>query len=304
MMTAALLAVAAVLLDWLIGEPRNRHPLIYFGRLADIVERNLYGSDDEKPAGKKLRGLFAVILLIVPFTAIAMMLSGLPYLAWFLIILMLYFSIGHKSLHDHAQPVITALQNQDMVLARCLAGRMVSRDTESMDPVAATVESVLENGNDAVFAALFWFAVAGAPGAILYRLVNTLDAMWGYRSKHYRDFGWAAARFDDVLNYLPARLTALTYALLGKTQQALFCWRTQASAWDSPNAGPVMAAGAGALGISIGGAACYRGEWRHRPLLGVAAKAEASDIKRALKLVRYGVYLWLGLFIVAGMAYA
>jgi len=115
----------------------------------------------------------------------------------------------------------------------------------------------------------------------------------------------AAARFDDLLNYLPARLTALTYALIGKTQKALFCWRTQAPAWDSPNAGPVMAAGAGALGISIGGAACYQGEWHKRPVLGTEEKPETRDIERALKLVRHGVWLWVvALFIVGGVSYA
>jgi adenosylcobinamide-phosphate synthase len=156
-----------------------------------------------------------------------------------------------------------------------------------------------------VFGSLFWFALAGAPGAILYRLVNTLDAMWGYRNEHYLHFGWAAARLDDVLNYLPARLTALTYALLGKTRQALVCWENQAPAWDSPNAGPVMASGAGALGIRIGGPARYRGEWRQRPLLGVAEKPRASDIERSLQLVSHGMWLWLGLFVVVdGFLYA
>jgi adenosylcobinamide-phosphate synthase len=303
-MIMALLALTAVLLDWRLGEPRKWHPLIYFGRLADAVEGKFYGKADDTSWAKRLRGVFAVLLLIVPLTVVALWLSALPFVGPVFSVLILYLCIGHKSLHDHARPVVVALNSNNTAEARRLAGCMVSRDTESLNIIGAVTESVLENGNDAVFGTLFWFAIAGAPGAILYRLANTLDAMWGYRNDQYRYFGWAAARFDDLLNYLPARLTALTYALVGKTQQALLCWRTQAPAWDSPNAGPVMAAGAGALGIGIGGAACYRGEWQQRPVLGVTVKPKAHDIERALILVRHGVLLWLGCFVVAGIVMA
>jgi adenosylcobinamide-phosphate synthase len=192
----------------------------------------------------------------------------------------------------------------DLQLARERVGYMVSRNTAELDATGvarAGTESVLENGSDAVFAALFWFLVAGAPGVVLYRLSNTLDAMWGYRNPRFERFGWAAAKIDDVLNYLPARLVALTYGLLGKTALALRCWRQQAPQWDSPNAGPVMAAGAGALGVSLGGAAEYHGELHQRAQLGQGPPAQARDIERAINLVYGGVLLWLALLVLWGL---
>ena len=139
----------------------------------------------------------------------------------------------------------------------------------------------------------FWFALAGAPGVVAYRLVNTLDAMWGYRNQRYRDFGWAAARLDDLLNLVPARLTALSYALLGRGRDALHCWRHQARRWNGRNAGVVMAAGAGALGVRIGGPSRYGGQLRERPWLGTARAPGAGDILAALRLVSRSTALWV-----------
>ncbi len=291
-MSVAMLTVAGVALDALLGEPTRRHPLVGFGNFANALERRL------NPGGRGWRshGVSAWCLAVLPLTLLALILSWLPVIGWLVDVLALYCALGLRSLGEHVLPVAQALRQGDLGEARRRVGYLVSRETAELDEPAvarAATESVLENGSDAVFATLFWFVVAGAPGVVLYRLSNTLDAMWGYRNERFERFGWAAARIDDGLNYLPARLVALTYALLGRTRLALTCWRRQAPRWDSPNAGPVMASGAGALSVALGGPAVYHGELHERPQLGEGPAADASAIERGWDLVQRGVWLWL-----------
>ncbi|EJO56164.1 putative cobalamin biosynthesis protein CobD, partial [Burkholderia multivorans ATCC BAA-247] len=239
---------------------------------------------------------------VVPPVALATLLAAaLPWpLAAALHVALLWFALGAKSLTEHVAPIAAALLRRDLDAARTLTARIVSRDTSAADEEAlsrAAVESALENGNDAIFGALFWFVVAGGPGALLFRLANTLDAMWGYRTPRFATFGWAAARIDDALNWIPARLTAASYALLGDTAAAWRCWRTQAHRWDSPNAGPVMAAGAGSLNVRLGGPAVYHGALEDRPALGTGALATAAHVVAALSLVTRTLALWLALLV-------
>ncbi len=280
--------LAALLLDRVFGEPPERwHPLVWFGRLASGVERALR----RRFASLRLAGALAVFALVAPPALFAHWASTPAIDA-----ALLFLAVGSRSLEEHALRVARALEADDLAAARAAVARIVSRDTvrmSSADVARAAVESTLENGNDALFGALFWFMVLGAPGAIAYRLANTLDAMWGYRNEAYERFGWAAARLDDLLNLVPARLTALSYALVGRTAAALRCWRTQARAWYSPNAGPVMAAGAGALELELGGAASYGGRLKERPQLGCGAAPHFADIRRAIGLVRRSLVLWL-----------
>ncbi len=306
----AILVLLGVLIDMRLGEATRWHPLVGFGNLAIHLEKNLN-------AGKHLflNGAFAWILVVLPFVAITWLLT--VWLAQFDMLmafsvhaLLLYFCLGLRSLRDHTLPIARALMDDDLPQARILTARIVSRDTtqaEESDLAKAGVESLLENGNDAVFGTLFWFVIAGGPGVVLFRLANTLDAMWGYRTIRFNDFGRTAARIDDVLNFIPARLTALSYALLGNTRLAWQCWRTQAPAWSSPNAGPVMSAGAGALNISLGGAAMYDGEVEQRPSLGSGSFATGKDIARAWRLVAMTTALWVTvicLISIAGAYYA
>ena len=331
LLTSALILPLALALDAWLGEPRRFHPLIGFGRLALALETRFHGD-------ARWRGALALTLLVLPPVLITALAAGQPW-SPLLDLLVLYLAIGWRSLGEHAGRVEEALCTGDLAGARGGVGMIVSRDTATLDEVGiakATVESVLENGNDAIFGALFWCLIAGAPGAVLYRLTNTLDAMWGYRNERYRRFGWAAARLDDLLNWAPARLTALSYALAGGYalargdalaggnaraggdvlaegqsraggdvlaggharaggyRAALACWRAQGPGWKSPNAGPVMAAGAGSLGIQLGGPAIYHGATQVRPPLGMGRPARAEDIGRALRLIRQALAIWVG----------
>ena len=304
LLQVALLMLAGVLLDALLGEARRWHPLVGFGKLAMRIERRL-----NRGGHRILRGVLAWSLAVLPLSAIAALATHWHNtLALALHAGLLYFALGLRSLREHNLPIADALERDDLAAARQLTGRIVSRDTadaSATDLAKASTESLLENGNDAVFGALFWFVVAGGPGVLLFRLANTLDAMWGYRTPRFLLFGRCAARIDDVLNYVPARLTALSYVVLADhPRRAWRCWWAQAPSWSSPNAGPVMSSGAGALGLALGGAATYDGVAEMRPVLGYGVAPEGEDIRRAWRLVRSTAMLWLGTIALIGAMYA
>lgn len=291
--------IAAVLIDYVFGEPGRWHPLIAFAAVATFLENKIY-ADDGEPWESKLRGVIAVLaillLIVTPLLVFEVWFNGSDFIGFIIGSIVVYFCIAPRSLREHARAVEQPLLNNNLLVAREKLSFIVSRDVDSLSEqeiAAATCESVLENGSDAIFSAMFWFLVAGIPGVVVYRISNTLDAMWGYRNERYQDFGWAAAKLDDVLNWLPARIVALSYAVLGNYTVAIRCWREQASAWKSPNAGPVMSAGAGSLEIRLGGRAQYHGNEQSRPVLGVDNPVEVHDIARALKLVDRTLILWL-----------
>ncbi|MCV6604042.1 MAG: adenosylcobinamide-phosphate synthase CbiB [Porticoccaceae bacterium] len=307
----------ALLLDYLFQEPRRYHPLVGFGNLAIWLERHfnrLAGADaplrDARGRGTRVAGVIAWCLAVLPLTVLACIVQSAVDFSDTILILVsavvLYLAIGWRSLLSHGLAIAQPLAEGNLAEARQAVGMIVSRDTSELketDIASAATESMLENGADAIFSALFWFCVLGLPGVVLYRLSNTLDAMWGYKNERYLQFGWAAARMDDLLNFIPARLTALSYALMGKTSIAIAAWKQQAGNWKSPNAGPVMAAGAGAINVSLGGAAIYHGQLQQRPQLGTITgdKASAGSIRKACALVNRVLILWVVVIAVLGL---
>ena len=307
-MSLIIAIVIALGLDYWLGEPKRLHPLVGFGGFADGLEKWL-NSAQGLPAKQndtllKCKGILALTLAIAPLGIAACSIEQTFVASDFFSLLLagvvLYLAIGWRSLIEHAKAISIPLSKGDLSAARIAVSRIVSRDTQDLNEqeiAKAATESVLENGADAIFAALFWFIVAGIPGVVIYRLSNTLDAMWGYKNSRFLHFGWSAARCDDLLNFIPARLTALAYTLCGsingQTQNAWHSWRQQAGTWKSPNAGPVMAAGAGAIGVELGGSATYHGQNQHRPVLGSGSAPMAASIDDACDLVNNSLVLWL-----------
>jgi adenosylcobinamide-phosphate synthase len=300
-MSIAFVILAALLVDFMLGDPRHFHPISGFGNMANWLEKKL-NSQSSFTTGSiikvRIKGVIAVTLLILPITLLLTYINTLftNQSLHIVEILILFFALGSNSLRLHALWILNALETSDLGTARIKTSWIVSRDTSHLDPSElskATIESVLENGNDAIFATLFWFIIAGVPGVVIYRLSNTLDAMWGYKSTQYLHFGWAAARLDDILNFIPAHLTAISYAITGKFFSALSCWVKQAYQWKSMNAGIVMSTGAGALAVKLGGSAQYQGIKTQRKILGKGEHPEFGDIKRAINLVLRSLVLWL-----------
>ena len=273
------------------GDPPRFHPVAGFGRLATAVEAHGYA--DRRGAGIRhvgalVGGAYAAGVLVerAARRRWSLELLGTATATWAV--------IGGRSLRREAVVVASQLGAGDLPAARLRIRTLVGRDTAALsteEVARAAVESVAENTADAVVAPLFWGAVAGVPGLLGYRAVNTLDAMIGHRSPRYLRFGWAAARLDDVANWLPARLAGLlTVAtapfMAGSPRKVWQAWRRDARQHPSPNAGVVEAAFAGALGVRLGGSNVYGGNVEDRGVLGNGRPVDTGDIGRAVRLSR------------------
>lgn len=304
-----LLMPAAFLLDLLFGDPQwFPHPVRLVGKLASGTEA-LFRAMRFLPL--RLAGILTALVVIVSTVAVVQSLvwqaARLHPLAGVAVsVLLLYFAIAPRDLAAHAAAVRDALLAGDLELARRRVAMMVGRDTASLDEegvARAAVESVAENTSDGVIAPLFYGILFGPAGAWLYKASNTLDSMFGYRNERYREFGWASARFDDLMNWLPARLTVLAVAgaafILRLDPAATFRSVTEgARRHESPNAGYPESAFAGALGVTLGGERSYGGVTKTVPTLGIRNGAmEAATITRAMRLM----YATTTLFLAAGV---
>ncbi|WP_134742331.1 cobalamin biosynthesis protein [Nocardioides sp. 503] len=265
--------------DAALGDPRRGHPVAGFGRLAAALERRTH-------ADRRAPGVLHVALLVGGAAALGRV-AGRGTLAT---AAATWVVLGGRSLDREAAAVQDLLEAGRLPDARRRLTHLVGRDTAALDEAGvarAVVESLAENSSDAVVAPLVWGALAGTPGLLAYRAANTLDAMVGHRSPRYERFGWAAARLDDLLNLPGSRLTAaLTVALGDDPAGAVRAWRRDAGDHPSPNAGPVEAAFAGALGVRLGGRTVYAGRVEDRPVLGDGREVSVHDVTRARRLAQ------------------
>ncbi len=300
-----LVLIVAAVLDWILGEPAKYHPLVGFGNLANKLERK---ANTGTPGSRLVKGCLCWCVLVLPVPLLLGMMTSLPsfsqYAQFILDTLVVYWALGQASLRQHGLQIYQALKTQNLKQAQMYTGYIVSRDTSVLDETQicrATTESMLENGHDAVIATLFWYVIGGAPFVILHRLANTLDAMWGYKNNRYIHFGKYAARADDLLGYLSAKVTAILFAFLAAIKkgsvlaiirilkQAYF----QAQGYKSLNGGWAMSAGASLIQVTLGGISRYDGIIISSPVLGEGEPPQAKHIWRSLSAVAKACILFV-----------
>lgn len=303
-MNTALALLLAMLLDALLGEPkwlwsRVPHPAILMGRAVGWLDEN-FNTAVIGISGKerKRSGILTMATLVLAAGVLGIIVSNLPDFGIFQIILAAML-LAQKSLTQHVVAVADALRLSTGD-GRLMVARIVGRDTTEMDDTAiarGAIESAAENLSDGVVAPAFWFLLLGLPGLLIYKITNTADSMIGYKTERHADFGWAAARLDDVLNYIPARLTAL---LIAATNRTLNKWRLimrDAPLHRSPNAGWPEAAMAVTLNIALSGPRSYHGKMRDFPYVHPEGRRilTPDDIDAAVKVLWRA---WGGMFAV------
>ena len=299
--------IAAVTLDLLMGDPRfYPHPVVIIGKLISYLESKLRKTGDRNFL-QKIKGVILVILTLgITFGISFFIISLFTYLNYYLAlifqILLFYTTIAIRGLHQAGMEIYKKLQAGEVKQARQSLDLIVGRNTENLteqEIIRAVVETVAENTSDGIIAPIFYFIIGGPILALLYKAVNTMDSMLGYKNEKYKYFGWAAAKLDDLVNYLPARITAFLFiiaAIIYKKdyKRALKTIIKDAKKHDSPNAGFPEAAVAGALQIQLGGINKYFGEVSKKALLGTKIEEfKVNHIKDVTYLMHIATYIFL-----------
>ncbi len=295
-MSETLIAILlAVALDRYLPDRQGIKPFSWYRDWAESIEERFNG-------GKRAHGIGAVLLATLPLLAGMLLvryvlgeLSGVLRFAFDVFVL--YLCLDIYRLGRSASAVSEGLEDGNLAEAndhlKELSGKSASEQTEAAI-ARATVETVLRQGNSLVISPLFWFLLLGPFGAVLQRLSSILDMLWGHRYERFAEFGWAAARFDDVLGWLPARVTALSYALMGSFEDALHCWRRRMGVWSDINSGPLLASGFGAMHMQSCELLPEEGDYEVKPAE-LSVVPDAGHVRRVVALVWRVLLLWLAI---------
>lgn len=287
-----IIILLAILLDHLIPDRQGIKPFAWYRDWAESIEERFNG-------GKRTHGIGAVMLATLPIVAGVMLIHYiLGELGWILRVafdvVVLYLCLDVHRLGKTANAISNALESGELGEAddklQDLIGKGVPERTDA-NIARAAVEGVLKQGNSLIVSPIFWFILLGPFGAVLQRLSCILDSLWGHRYERFAEFGWAAARFDDLMGWVPARITALSYALMGSFEDALHCWRRRVGVWSDINSGPLLASGFGAMHMQIC-EATEEGEYEERTS-DLAVIPDAGHVQRAVALVWRMLLLWL-----------
>ena len=308
--------VVAMSVDALLGWPdplfaRIGHPVTWLARLIDFQDKN-WNRSSASAGVRRAAGAAAALIVIALAVAAASAIQSLLISEWSRIYvagILAWPLVALRSLYDHVAAVALALQSSNIETARLAVARIVGRDPSSLDEAGiarAAIESLAENASDGVVAPVFWGALFGLPGIVGYKAINTLDSMIGHRTIRHKAFGWAAARIDDLANFVPARLTGFLFAVVAQSPSAAWsCMARDARRHRSMNAGWPEAAMAGALGVRLSGPRVYQGSVAEEPWLNEGARdPRAEDILAGLKLYRRAMILLAGALIILGLALA
>lgn len=283
----------AVALDRFVPDRHGFKPFAWYRDWAESIEQRFNG-------GTRLHGIGAVLLATVPLL-VAVYLAGYifdeinPVLRIVFDVVVLYLCLDIYRLGNSAKGVSEALENNDLREADAQLRELTGKNAADMSEAGiahATVEAVLRQGNSLVISPIFWFLLLGPFGAVLQRLACMLDMMWGHRYERFAEFGWAAARLDDVLQWVPARITALSYAIMGSFEDALHCWRRHVGVWSDINSGPLLASGFGAMHMQNCEAMAEVGEYDEQVAI-LSVIPDASHVRGVVALVWRVLLFWL-----------
>lgn len=295
MVSLFVIVVIALLLDRWLPDRAGFRLWVWYSDWAESIEERFNG-------GLRSQGVAAVLLAVAPI-AIAVLLASFVLgqiagvLAFLFSVVVLYLCVELFQLGQVSQAVAAAIEADNVPEAAARLKDLTGKDTVESTTAGiahATVEVILKQANSTVMAPLFWFLLLGPFGVMLQRLIGTLDRLWGHRSPRYAEFGWAAARLDDLLNWIPARITAMSYAIMGSFEDALYCWRRQAGMWSDINSGPLLASGFGALHLETSEQDGEEDVYGN-PSINPASLPGAVDVRRAVALVWRVMLFWLAI---------